>query len=180
MEESIMENIFKKVKNQYLSDVKYAFDIASELLDKLNEKYPNAKLDTGPFGNLNIRIMFMMNKDTRLRIEYLLSRYDTGAPGLAVSLEVLCQREQQGCPVYTKEISIRCPEYFQTIVTISMDRYEKVVDIYDKAANYAAFESDANALIDLMKEIDSKLDKGSKEFKIIKSSDRRNFDDYLD
>ena len=180
MEESIMENIFKTVKKQYISDVEYVFDFASELLDKLNEKYPNAKLGNGEFPSPNIRIMFVMNEDTRIRIENLATRYGTGAPAIAVALEATYHREQ-AYSIYTKGISINnCAESFQTITSIVMDRYEKVINIYDENEKYAAFESDANVLIDLIKEIDSRLDKGGKESKTITSADRRKFDDYLD
>lgn len=176
-----MENIFKAVKKQYLSDVEYVFDFASELLDKLNEKYPNGKLETSPFPSPNIRIMFVMNEDTRIRIENLTTRYGTGAPALAIALEATFQRER-AYSIYTKGISINNshPDSFQTIATIVMDRYEKDINIYDKNEKYAAFESDANVLIDLVKEIDSKLDAGGKEFKTIKSTDRSEYDDYLD
>ena len=180
MEEFIMENIFNTIKKQYLSDVEYVFDFASELLDKLNEKYPNAKLENSPFPNPNIRIMFVMNEDARIRIENIATRYGTGAPALAVALEATYHREQ-AYSIYTKGISIKnCAESFQTITTIVMDRYEKVINIYDRSDKYAAFESDANVLIDLVKEIDSKLDAGGKEFKTIKSADRSEYDDYLD
>lgn len=180
MEEFTMENIFKTIKKQYLSDVEYVFDFASELLDKLNEKYPNAKLENSPFPSPNIRIMFVINEDTRMRIEYLPSRYSTGAPALAVSLEATYHREQ-AYSVYAKGISMNNrSESFQTITTIVMDRYEKVINIYDRNEKYAAFESDANVLIDLVKEIDAKLDAGGKEFKTIASTDRSEYDDYLD
>lgn len=174
-----MENIFNTIKKQYLSDVEYVFDSASELLDKLSEKYPNAKLEGVPFPNPDIRIMFVINEDTRMRIEYLPSRYSTGAPALAVALEATYHRERP-YSIYTKGISVNRPDSFQTITTIVVDRYEKVINIYDRSDKYAAFESDANVLIDLVKEIDSKLDAGGKEFKTIKSTDRSEYDDYLD
>jgi hypothetical protein len=82
MEESIMENIFKAVKEKYISDVAYTFDFASELLDKLNEKYPDAKPEGAPFfKNTGILIQFMVNENIIIRIEYVPAMYSTGSPG---------------------------------------------------------------------------------------------------
>jgi hypothetical protein len=181
MEEFIMENIFKAVKEKYISDVAYTFDFASELLDKLNEKYPDAKPEGAPFfRNSGIRIQFMVNENIIIRIEYIPTMYSTGSPGLAISLETSHSRRRSTYSVYAKETPVDPPKYFQTIVTILMDRYEKVIDIYDDNDKYSAFESRAYELIDLVREMDSRLDKGGKEFKTITSADRRKFDDYLD
>lgn len=181
MEESIMENIFKAVKEKYISDVAYTFDFASELLDKLNEKYPDAKPEGAPFfKNTGILIQFVVNENVIIRIEYVPAMYSTGSPGLLISLETSHPRRQSTYSVYAKETPVDPPKYFQTIVTIRMDRYEKVVNIYDDNDKYSAFESGAYELIDLVKEMDSRLDKGGKEFKTITSADRRKFNDYLD
>ena len=173
-----MENIFKTVKKQYLSDAEFVFDFASELLDKLHEKYPNAKLEGVQFTR-GIDMLFMMNEDAEIRITYVPAMYSTSAPGLRISFEALGPREQT-YSVYTKGTPISRPESVYIITTIMMDRYNKVIDIFDKNEKYPAFESEAYELINLVKEIDSKLDKGGKEFETITSTDRKDFDDYLD
>lgn len=176
-----MENIFKAVKEKYISDVAYTFDFASELLDKLNEKYPDAKPEGAPFfKNFGILIHLVINENIIIRIEYIPAMYSTGSPGLTISLETSHTRERSAYSVYAKEKPVDLPKYFQTIVTIRMDRYEKVINIYDDNDKYSAFESRAYELIDLVKEMDSRLDEGGKEFKTITSADRRKFDDYLD
>lgn len=174
-------NVFQLFKKKYIPDMEFTFDVLSEVLDEVLKKYPDVKYET--VNSSTTGFIVILPEGYEIYMTLCPNEYSTGAPLANISLDYRGKREI-GNVYLSGEEYVTDRTFLKRFCNTSYSKYKKDTFIWDKETTSETGPADAVAvtewLVDIMRQVDNKLDKDGVEFRIRKQSESKHGNPYDD